>query len=255
MWVLSPIILVLSAIIFVESDIVPCAGCCSAFLQAAAMAMTTTDRRTFLGWLGAATAALPPGLRRRFGAGGAPPAIEVRPTPLFQQPDGRKNLLRITVSGLDAPAARATVIDRHGALVGTAGLLPLGEGLTFSGEVWVPLPQAADFQIDVEVGRARVARRRVRLTPPKRWTLYWLSSIHTDVGYTDLQERCLEIHRRNLDAALARLSGHPDFRFAPECTLQVLSYLENRPAAAGDALVQAMRDGKVGFPALFANLL
>ena len=213
-------------------------------------AMRPFDRRTFLSWL----AALP--AWRGWGRARAQqPTIEARPTALYQQPDGRRNLVRITVAGLGAPAARARVTDRRGALVGTAGLLPLGEGLTLTGEVWVPLSQPGDFQIDVEVGRERAGRRRVRLTPPKRWTLYCLSSVHTDVGYTDLQEQALEIHRKNLDAALARLPGHPDYRFTPECALQVLSYLENRGPEAGEALLQAIRDGKVGFQALFANLL
>jgi len=143
-------------------------------------------------------------------------------------------------SGLSAPAARARVTDRRGALVGTAGLLPAAQGVALSGEVWVPLSEPSDFQIDVEVGRDRAARRRLRLTPAKRWTLYWLPSIHTDVGYTDLQERALEVHRRNLDAALAWTSTHRDFRFTAECALQVLSYLENRSAEAGEALVQAI---------------
>ena len=183
------------------------------------------------------------------------PVIDARPTALFQQPEGRKNLVRVTVSGLSAPAARARVTDRRGALVGTAGLLPGPQGPALSGEVWVPLSEPADFQIDVEVGRDRVARRRLRLTPAKRWTLYWLPSIHTDVGYTDLQERALEVHRKNLDAALAWTTSHRDFHFTAECALQVLSYLENRSPSAGDALVQAIRDGKVGWQALFANML
>ncbi len=213
--------------------------------------MPSFDRRSFLGWI----ASLP---LWRGGGGSAsppPPTVEVRPTALYQQPDGRKNLVRITVAGLGAPAARARVTDRHGALVGTAGLLPLGAGLTLTGEVWVPLSEPGDFQVDVEVGRDRAARQRVRLTPPKRWTLYWLSSIHTDVGYTDLQENALEVHRKNLDAALARLSTHPDYRFTAECALQVLTYLENRPPDAGDALVRAVQSGKIGFQALFANML
>jgi hypothetical protein len=210
--------------------------------------MPSFDRRSFLGWI----ATLP---LWRGGSDAPPPPVEVRPTALYQQPDGRKNLVRITVSGLAAPAARARVTDRRGALVGTAGLLPVGAGLALSGEVWVPLSQPTDYQVDVEVGRDRVARQRVRLTPPKRWTLYWLSSIHTDVGYTDLQENALEVHRKNLDAALARLPAHPDYRFTAECALQVLSYLENRPADAGDALVRALQAGKIGFQALFANML
>ncbi len=216
----------------------------------------TPTRRTFLGWL----AALPAVSRVRHG-GAVPPAIEVRPSALYQQPDGRRNLVRITVAGLDSPAARARVTDRHGALVGTAGLLPSrsepggGEGLTLAGEVWVPLSEPADFEVELEVGKQRVAKRRVRLAPPRRWTVYWIASNHTDIGYTDLQEQCLEIHRQNLDAALARLPGHPAFRWTAECALQVISYVQNRSPEAAEALVQAIRDGKVGWSALFANML
>jgi hypothetical protein len=212
--------------------------------------MPLVDRRTFLGWLG--TLPVWRGLVR---APGQDPVIDVRPTALYQAPDGRRNLVRIVVAGLGAPAARARITDRRGALVGTAGLVPLGEGITLSGEVWVPLTDAAEFQVDVEVGRERAARRRIRLTPPKRWTVYWLSSIHTDVGFTDIQEQTLEIHRKNLDAALRHLATFPDHRFTAECALQVLSYIENRPDASGDALAQAIRDGKVGWHALFANML
>src|SRR5216117_565113 len=195
-----------------------------------------TDRRAFLQWvaglpvLGRYVSPLPPL---------APPppiAIDARPTALYGQPDGRTNLVRIAVTGLDAPAARARVTDRRGTLVGTAGLLPSGAGATFAGEVWVPLSEPSDFQIDVEVGKKRVGRRRARLVPPKRWILYWLSSSHTDVGYTDAQERCLEIHRANLDAALARLPAHSEYRWTAECALQVISYVENRSPAAGEAL-------------------
>jgi alpha-mannosidase len=163
--------------------------------------------------------------------------------------------VRITVTGLDAPAARARVTDRHGTLVGTAGLLPSGGAAAFAGELWLPLPEPSEYQIALEVGKQRVGGRRVRLVPPRRWTVYWLSSSHTDVGYTDLQERCLEVQRENLDAALARLAAHPDYRWTAECALQVLSFIENRPPAAGDALARAIRDGKVGLSALFANLL
>lgn len=205
-----------------------------------------TDRRGFVAWLGT----LPLASRER----GAPPVhIDARPTALYQQPDGRNNLVRVAVTGLDAPAARARVTDRRGMLVGTAGLLPGDAGL--AGEVWIPLSRAGEFQIDVDVGKQRVARERVRLSPPRRWTLYWIASSHTDVGRTDLQERALEIHRANLDAALARSASHPAFHWTAECALQLTSYVETRGAAAGQALVQAMRDGRIGFAALYANLL
>jgi hypothetical protein len=186
---------------------------------------------------------------------GRVPGIDARPTALYAQPDGRTNLVRITVAGLDAPAARARLTDRRGALVGTAGLLPAIDGLVLRGELWVPLSSPAEFQIDVEVGRDRVARQRVRLTPPKRWTLYWVPFAHLDVGGADPQERALETQRRNLDTALARRGGTAQERPLPENALAILSYLDNRPPESGDALLQALREGRIGMPALYANLL
>src|SRR2546427_13127511 len=126
--------------------------------------MLRSDRRTFL-------SSLPSSLAGWTAIGhrsGQQPVIDVRPTALFQQPEGRKNLVRITVSGLSEPAARARVTDRRGALVGTLGLLPSPQGVALTGEVWVPLSEPSDFQIDVEVGRDRATRRRLRLTPAKR---------------------------------------------------------------------------------------
>src|SRR2546427_8538880 len=124
------------------------------------------DRRSFVAWLGSL-----PLVGRPRPLGAVPPiVIDATPTALYQQPDGRNNLVRVAVMGLDAPAARARVTDRRGTLVGTAGLLPTGASL--AGELWVPLSRAvgAEFQIDVEVGKQRVGSRRVRLAPPRRWT-------------------------------------------------------------------------------------
>src|SRR5258706_4276155 len=112
--------------------------------------MLRSDRRTFLGLLSSLAGSLASKRRES-----QQPVIEVRPTALFQQPEGRKNLVRITVSGLSAPAARARVTDRRGALVGTARLLPAAQRGALSREVWVPLSGPSDIPIDVEVRRVR----------------------------------------------------------------------------------------------------
>ena len=203
-------------------------------------------RREFLGTLASAS------IRAR-----RAPGIDARPTALYQQPDGRTNLVRITVTGLDAPAARARLTDRRGALVGTAGLLPSGDSAVLRGELWVTLGSPREFQIDVEVGRDRVARQAVRLSPPRRWTIYWVPFAHVDVGGAESPERALEVQRRNLDVALTKLGAGSRVldRPAVENALPILAFLRNRPRAAGDDLVRALRDGKIGMPALYANLL
>src|SRR2546425_1677836 len=78
-----------------------------------------TDRRAFLRWLGSlpVLGRHPPPLPSApaGGGGSAPPSVVATPTALYQQPEGRRNLVRITVTGLDAPAGRARVTDRRGA--------------------------------------------------------------------------------------------------------------------------------------------
>src|SRR5207245_2084483 len=134
------------------------------------------DRRTFLRWLGGLPVLgryLTPLPSPQPGRGaGAPPTVVATPTALYQQPEGRRNLVRIAVTGLHAPAGRARATGRPGAPAGRA-----------------------------------------------------------------------------------RLPGHPDYRWTAECALQVISYVENRSPEAAGALVEAIRGGKIGFQALFANLL
>src|SRR5207237_6625571 len=75
-----------------------------------------TDRRSFVAWLGT----LPLGGRDR-PLRSPPIVIEATPTALYQQPDGRNNLVRVAVTGLEAPAAPPRVADRHGQRVSAPG--------------------------------------------------------------------------------------------------------------------------------------
>src|SRR5690349_11598274 len=100
-----------------------------------------TDRRSFLGSLAGVAATL----QQRLGIRPPGPVVEAHPTALYGQPDGHSNLVRVVVTGLDAPAARARVTDRRGQLVGTAGLLPTAAGLTLAGEVLVPLSEPTEY--------------------------------------------------------------------------------------------------------------
>src|SRR3989442_12891793 len=127
------------------------------------------DRRTFLRWLGGLPVLgryLTPLPSPQPGRGaGAPPTVVATPTALYQQPEGRRNLVRIAVTGLDAPAGRARVTDRRGALVGSAGLLPAGPGLLREGRA--PLAGPSQSQIDGGGGRKGGPRSGLRARPAK----------------------------------------------------------------------------------------
>src|SRR2546427_7724555 len=123
-----------------------------------------TDRRAFLQWLGGlpvlgrylSPLASPQAVR----GGSAPPTVVATPTALYQQPEGRRNLVRITVTGLDAPAGRARVTDRRGAPLGRARLLPAGPVVL--GEGWGARSGPSPVQLDGEAGKDAGAR------PPAR---------------------------------------------------------------------------------------
>src|SRR6266487_2995530 len=145
-----------------------------------------TDRRSFVAWLGSLTTAL------RWPRAASPtPVLRAVPTALYRQPDGRSNLVRVTVTGLDAPAARARLTDRRGALVGTAGLLPDEGGTGLAGEVWVPLAEPVLYQIDLEVGKQRVVRQRDRKSTR-------LNSSHPSISYAVF---CLKKKKKTTEKA------------------------------------------------------
>src|SRR3989441_13275216 len=110
-----------------------------------------TDRRTFLRWLGSLPvlgrdpSSLPSA--PAVGGGRAPPTVVATPTALYQQLEGRRNLVRITVTGLDAPAGRARVTDRRGALGGSARPHPGGPRVLGAGRG--PPSQSPPFPIEV----------------------------------------------------------------------------------------------------------
>src|SRR5256885_17082028 len=93
-----------------------------------------TDRRSFVAWLGTLATALE---RPRAAASSlapfpspsptAPgPIPRALPTALYRQPDGRSNLIRVMVTGLDPPPARARLTHRPGTPVGPPGPRPHG---------------------------------------------------------------------------------------------------------------------------------
>ncbi len=128
------------------------------------------DRRRFLSLLASAAAGstvLPATLW-------AAARVDVQPTPLYAQPDGRRCLVRFFVSGLDAPAGRLRIFAEGQRLLGTAGVVPLGDGRLY-GELWLAL--GAVRQIRTELAAPGLRAPLVSWHTPRpapRWTIYWL---------------------------------------------------------------------------------
>jgi hypothetical protein len=137
-----------------------------------------TDRRSFLTTVTSSLAGvLVPALAPRALHGAL--AVTAEPTLFWANPAGRANLVRFFISGTAAPAGRLRLYDRSRRLIGTAGLLRVGDVLR--GELWIDLDRPMTVTSELEApGLGRVLRTPHRLVPPQRWTIVWLTAGDAD---------------------------------------------------------------------------
>jgi len=156
----------------------------------------SVDRRQFLALFAAAGA----DAFRRPGALGAV-AVTAEATPFFAHPDGQRCLVRFFVSDLDAPAGRMRAFDRDRQQLGTAGVIPLGDGRLY-GELWLPLGALPRLRTELEApGLRRPVRTWHALTPAPRWTIHWITLLDPE----PLQQHLASLDRIPRAVAIATL--------------------------------------------------
>lgn len=132
------------------------------------------------------------------------PTVHVQPTIFHGHPDGRTTLLRFFVRELTAPAGRLRVYGRNRQLLGTAGVLPAGDGLY--GELWLPLDRSTTLTTELEAPGLRGVRRDYHtVDPQRRWTIHWLTVVDPDTLRAELTP--LGPERRAARVALYRAAG------------------------------------------------
>jgi hypothetical protein len=132
-----------------------------------------SDRRTFLSTMTGSLAGVALGPVIPHAHRGAI-TVSAEPSVFWRHPDGRANLVRFFVAGTEAPAGRLRVYDRARRLLGTAGMLRVGDGLR--GELWLSLDEPTTVLSELEApGRRTPHRTAHRLIPPAKWTLLWLT--------------------------------------------------------------------------------
>ena len=78
---------------------------------------------------------------------------------------------------------------------------------------------------------------------------------HLDVGYTDYPARVAEGQSRVIDQALGLMKKHPDFRYTLDGSWNLEQYLLTRDPAGQQEALERVREGRLGLPAQYANLL
>ncbi|NLH99895.1 MAG: hypothetical protein GX446_10460, partial [Chthonomonadales bacterium] len=116
-----------------------------------------------------------------------------------------------------------------------------------------PIAAPRDATVELMVGQ-NTYRATVRLMPQRRWTVFVAPSSHTDIGYTDLQERAVAVHLNNTVEALNALRTSPDFRWNLEVAYHANLLRAERPDLVA-ALERAIRKGSIGLQGFYLNML
>jgi hypothetical protein len=171
-------------------------------------------------------------------------------TPMFKTVDGAQKqavLVKVDNEGLDGEAT----IGLEGDAAPQKVALAQGESrLTLLVE---PFTQTSQRTAVLQVGGKAVSAS-FEAKPEKQWKVFVSASAHTDIGYTDLQEKCMQLHVNNALGALAACERLPNFKY----NLEVFAQLDWFRQLAPDhfaALEQRIREGRMGITGLYLNML
>ncbi len=179
---------------------------------------SVTERRQFLSSLAASLTGLAfPRIERA-----TAPLVTAATTVFYANPDGRTNLVRFVVTGLDAPAGRMRVYGQGRMLIGTAGVLRTGDAL--QGELWLSLNGPTTVTSELEAPGLRGVQRTTHwLQPPPRWTIVWLTAADPTWARTTL-DRMPPINRA-VQAAIWREAGVTGNPLPPAVRLHTMDHL------------------------------
>lgn len=102
--------------------------------------------------------------------------------------------------------------------------------------------------------------REVAVPAKKQWTVYIYPHSHVDIGYTNLQEIVEKLHIRNIDVGIDIANktkdypGGAKFVWNPESAWVLDQYLKNATAEQKSAFVAAVKKGRIGIDAAYANV-
>ena len=183
------------------------------------------------------------------------PQVAVEPTVLYTRKDNQLyELIYVTV----VPGQKVS----KGEVTMTVGQVKLHQELSSE---WDFGQQRLIFEVPELSGKSaallsvnvngKTSRFPVTLEPKRKWTLYVVPHAHLDIGFTDYQAKVAEVQDRDVDKLLDEIDEHPEMRFCLDGSWIVRNYLGTRNAAAREKFLTLVKEGKIGVPAEYANLM
>lgn len=120
-------------------------------------------------------------------------------------------------------------------------------------EISLPLPDELKNGERLEV-EAQGARCEVEVKRYRKFLLFLAPSVHTDIGYTDVQDRVVQRHNQNIKIAIEECERNPAFKWNLEVAWQVENFLRDEPTLK-ERLLQLLRENRFSLQALYGNML
>ena len=193
----------------------------------------------------------------RLESGAPPPAetlrVEAQGLPwLKRTPAGRRQVVKLSILNLANGSMPGEVAWTCAGQSGSQKF----EDRFGDNEVYVTLPeieQKTPVELTIKAGGKEV-KAAATLAPARKWRIYIAPTVHTDIGYTDLQERVMERHAENTSHALAMAAQFPSFKWDFETYWQLDCFLRAHPDRA-EEVFSYLRDGRMGLCGFFGNML
>jgi alpha-mannosidase len=101
----------------------------------------------------------------------------------------------------------------------------------------------------------QTAITKLMQTPQRKWRIYVAPATHTDIGYTDIQSKVIDLHNRNTDLALQLAQEFPLYHWNLESSWAAQMWLRDRLPQQHEALYEAARNKRIGIESGYLNIL
>lgn len=181
--------------------------------------------------------------------------VTLKPTVFFIEQDGAlKQEFELRLSGIATEADVDVELKAGDRVVETARLGSPKLGVVSRMIHIEPTESPRQLTAIITAGN-QTARAELDQFPQKKWRIYCAPSTHTDIGYTDVQDKVIERHNRNTDLALELASDFPLYHWNLESSWAAQVWLRAMPFHRHRALYEAARQDRVGIESTYLNML
>jgi hypothetical protein len=182
-----------------------------------------------------------------------PLRVEGQALPFYKRtPEGLRRVMKLSVENQAGGATPAEIVWKAGSYSGRQKF----ESRFGHNEMFVAMPdmeQKTVVELAVKTAGQETKGTAV-LEPARKWRVFIVPTVHTDIGYTDLQEHIMVRHADNTLEALALIDKYPGFNWDFETFFQLDCFLRAHPEKTAEVFGR-LRQGRMGLSAFFANML